>query len=190
MLREVALPQAYRTTPTGLYLISTAWQGKRNVQFAFRTLGISDDPPLLVIGIQDKNFSLELIQKSKEFVVNVCSQNQLHAVDRSRDLSGRNVEDKFVALGLDTLPANTCRRLWLRVAMPTWNAASLMKWRWRPVSILAKPSHPTLTIRSLQWDGWPGKLFGSMVQSSRLSVDGGEPCCNGFGPAYGCSRFH
>src|SRR5215831_14669282 len=104
MLREVALPQAYRTTPTG-YLISTAWQGKRNVQFAFRALGISDDPPLLAIGIQDKNFSLELIQKSMEFVVNVCSQNQLHAVDRSRDLSGRNVEDKFVALGLDTLPA-------------------------------------------------------------------------------------
>ena len=52
MLREVALPQAYRTTPTGLYLISTAWQEKSNVQFAFRALGISDDPPLLVIGIQ------------------------------------------------------------------------------------------------------------------------------------------
>ncbi len=105
MLREIALPQAYRTTPTGLYLISTAWEGKRNVQFAFRALGISDDPPLLVIGIQDKNFSREIIQKSKEFVVNVCSQNQLHAVDRSRDLSGRDVEDKFTALGLDTLPA-------------------------------------------------------------------------------------
>jgi flavin reductase (DIM6/NTAB) family NADH-FMN oxidoreductase RutF len=105
MLREVALPQAYRTTPTGLYLISTAWQGKRNIQFAFRALGISDDPPLLVIGIQDKNFSREMIQKSNEFVVNVCSQRQLNAVDRSRDLSGRDVEDKFAALGLDTLPA-------------------------------------------------------------------------------------
>jgi flavin reductase (DIM6/NTAB) family NADH-FMN oxidoreductase RutF len=105
MLREVALPQAYRTTPTVLYLISTAWQGKRNVQFAFRALGICDDLPLLVIGIQDKNFSLELIRKSKEFVVNVCSQNQLHAVDRSRNLSGRNVEDKFMALGLDSVPA-------------------------------------------------------------------------------------
>ena len=105
MLREIALPQAYRATPTGLYLISTAWQDKRNVQFAFRALGISDEPPLLVIGIQDKNFSREMIQKSQEFVVNVCSQNQLHAVDRSRDLSGRDVEDKFVALGLDTLPA-------------------------------------------------------------------------------------
>jgi flavin reductase (DIM6/NTAB) family NADH-FMN oxidoreductase RutF len=105
MLHEVPLPQAYRATPTGLYLISTAWQGKRNVQFAFRALGISDEPPLLVIGIQDKNFSREMIQKSGEFVLNVCSDNQLHAVDRSRDLSGRNVEDKFVALGLETLPA-------------------------------------------------------------------------------------
>ena len=105
MLKELALANAYRVTPTGLYLISTAYRGKRNVQFAFRALGISDDPPLLVIGIQDKNFSREVIQQSGEFVVNVCSQNQLHAVDKSRDMSGRNVEDKFVALGLDTLPA-------------------------------------------------------------------------------------
>src|SRR5262249_7557871 len=170
MLREVALPQAYRTTPTGLYLISTAWQGKRNVQFAFRALGISDDPPLLAIGIQDKNFSLELIQKSKEFGVNVCSQNQLHAVDRSRDLSGRNVEDKFVALGLDTLPANTCRRLWLRVAMPTWNAASLMKWRWAAGFFsLAKPAEPTLAMTSLREDGGPGQIFGSVAPTCRPS---------------------
>ncbi|HEX9262893.1 MAG TPA: flavin reductase family protein [Candidatus Binatia bacterium] len=105
MLQEVALPQAYRVTPTGLYLISTAYEGKRNVQFAFRALGISDEPPLLLIGIQDKNFSREIIQKSGEFVLNVCSENQLHAVDKSRVLSGRNVEDKFAALGLETIPA-------------------------------------------------------------------------------------
>jgi len=105
MLKELALANAYRVTPTGLYLISTAYQGKRNVQFAFRALGLTVDPPLLVIGIQADNFSREVIQKSREFVVNVCSQNQLHAVDTSRDLSGRNVEDKFVSLGLETLPA-------------------------------------------------------------------------------------
>ena len=105
MLKELALANAYRVTPTGLYLISTAYQGKRNVQFAFRALGLTVDPRLLVIGIQADNFSREVIQKSREFVVNVCSQNQLHAVDKSRDMSGRNVEDKFVALGLETLPA-------------------------------------------------------------------------------------
>ena len=105
MLKEVALSLAYRVTPTGLYLISTAHGAKRNVQFAFRALGISDDPPLLLIGIQENNFSRELIQNSREFVVNVCSEKQLHAVNRSRDLSGRNVEDKFVALGLEPIPA-------------------------------------------------------------------------------------
>ena len=105
MLKELALANAYRVTPTGLYLISTAHQGKRNVQFAFRALGISDDPPLLVIGIQADNFSRGMIQKSGEFVVNVCAQNQLHAVDKSRTLSGRDIGDKFIALGLETLPA-------------------------------------------------------------------------------------
>ncbi len=105
MLKELPLPQAYRATPTGLYLISTAHQGKRNVQFAFRALGLSDEPPLLMIGIQDKNFSREMIQKSGEFVLNVCSQSQLRAVDKSRDLTGRTTDDKFLALGLDTLPA-------------------------------------------------------------------------------------
>ena len=108
MLKELALTNAYRVTPTGLYLISTAYQGKRNVQFAFRALGLTDDPPLLVIGIQDENFSREVIQKSGEFVVNVCSQKQMRAVDKSRGMSGRNVEDKFVALGLETLPAKAC----------------------------------------------------------------------------------
>ena len=74
MLQEVALPQAYRVTPTGLYLISTAHEGKRNVQFAFRALGISDEPPLLLIGIQDKNFSRDMIQQSREFVLNVFGE--------------------------------------------------------------------------------------------------------------------
>ena len=111
MLKELALPQAYRVTPTGLYLISTAFQGKRNVQFAFRSLGLSDEPPLVMIGIQAENFSREIIQKSGEFVVNVCSEKQLPAVDKSRGLTGRTVEDKFVALGLETIPAT-------RVAAP------------------------------------------------------------------------
>lgn len=105
MLKEVDLKDAYRVTPTGLYLISTAQGGKRNVQFAFRALGISDDPPLLLVGIQHKNYSLGLIRDTHEFVLNVCSKRQLHAIDKSRGLSGRNVEDKFQALGLETLPA-------------------------------------------------------------------------------------
>jgi flavin reductase (DIM6/NTAB) family NADH-FMN oxidoreductase RutF len=109
MLKELPLANAYRVTPTGLYLISTAYGGKRNVQFAFRALGIADEPPLVLIGIQDQNFSREVIQKSREFVINVCSTEQLCAVDKSRDMSGRTLDDKFVALGLETLPAKVVR---------------------------------------------------------------------------------
>ena len=105
MLKELVLGNAYRVTPTGLYLISTAYQGKRNVQFAFRALGLTDDPPMLLIGVQADNFSREVIQQSGEFVVNVCGQNQVQVVDKSRGLSGRTVDDKFAALGLETLPA-------------------------------------------------------------------------------------
>ncbi len=105
MLKEVDLKGAYRVTPTGLYLYSTARGDKRNVQFAFRALGISDDPPLLLVCVQDKNYSLGLIRETREFVLNACSEKQLDAIDKSRGLTGRTVEDKFAALGFETQPA-------------------------------------------------------------------------------------
>ncbi|MBI4492996.1 MAG: flavin reductase family protein [Chloroflexi bacterium] len=105
MLKEVELSRAYRTTPTGLYLFSTSRDGKRNVQFAFRALGVWDDPPLLLVGVMHTNYSLEVIQETREFVLNVCSQEQVRAIGASRGLSGRTVEDKFAVLGLDTRPA-------------------------------------------------------------------------------------
>ena len=73
MLQEVDLKFAYRATPTGLYLISTSLKGKRNVQFAFRALGISDQPPLLVVGIQHKNYSLGIIHETEAKVKDRCT---------------------------------------------------------------------------------------------------------------------
>ena len=168
MLQEVALPQAYRVTPTGLYLISTAHEGKRNVQFAFRALGISDEPPLLLIGIQDKNFSREVIQKSGEFVVNVCSENQLHAVDKSRTLSGRNVEDKFFALGLETIPANRCKRRSWPAVTPMSNAGSCMNSPWRDCFFsLARRWLRTSTTKSHRSADWPERVFALAARSNQ-----------------------
>lgn len=104
-MQETDLKLAYRTTPTGLYLFSTLRDGRSNVQFAFRALGVSEDPPLLIVGVQHSNYSLETIQQTREFVLNVCSEEQLHAIDRSRGLHGNEVEDKFALLGLEAIPA-------------------------------------------------------------------------------------
>ncbi|HEX6513078.1 MAG TPA: flavin reductase family protein [Chloroflexota bacterium] len=102
---EVQLAQAYRTTPTGLYLFTTWADGHPNVQFAFRGLGIQDDPPYVLVGVQHKNYSLNTIRETREFGLNVCSQAQVAAIDASRGLSGREVPDKIARLGLETFPA-------------------------------------------------------------------------------------
>ncbi|HLG70685.1 MAG TPA: flavin reductase family protein, partial [Chloroflexota bacterium] len=105
MLEEVELARAYRTTPTGLFLFTTFADGHPNVQFAFRGLGIMDDPPRVLVGVQHTNYSLKAFRETKEFGFNVCSQAQLHAVDASRGVSGRDVQDKIARLGLETFPA-------------------------------------------------------------------------------------
>jgi flavin reductase (DIM6/NTAB) family NADH-FMN oxidoreductase RutF len=104
-LAEAALSLAYRTTPTGLYLFTTWADGHANMQFAFRALGIQEDPPRVLVGVQHSNYSLQAFRDTREFGLNVCSQDQLAAVDASRGLSGRDVRDKIARLGLESFPA-------------------------------------------------------------------------------------
>ena len=102
---EVELAQAYRTVPTGLFLFTTVADGHPNVQFAFRALGIQDDPPYVLVGVQNRNYSLYAIRETREFGLNVCSEAQVPAIDASRGLSGREVPDKIARLGLETFAA-------------------------------------------------------------------------------------
>lgn len=105
MLQEAPLSRAFRATPTGLYLYTTNRDGKPNVQFAFRALGIWENPPLLLIGMQTGNYSYETVQMTGELVLNTCSEAHVGAINISRGLSGRTEEDKFAQLGLTPLPA-------------------------------------------------------------------------------------
>ena len=104
-MNEVDLARAYRTIPSGLFLISTARDGKPNVQFAFRGLGIWETPPLVLVGVQRSNYSHETIEQTREFVVNICGEGQIAAINASRTMSARNTDDKFAALGFETRPA-------------------------------------------------------------------------------------
>ncbi len=105
MLQETDLGRAYRTIPSGLFLITTSRDGKPNVQFAFRGLGIWEQPPLVLVGIQHSNYSHETIELTREFVVNVCSEAQVQAIPRGRVLSARTTADKIAELDLETRPA-------------------------------------------------------------------------------------
>jgi flavin reductase (DIM6/NTAB) family NADH-FMN oxidoreductase RutF len=68
-------------------------------------MGLSDDPPLLLIGMQTGNYSYETVLQTRELVLNTCSEAHVGAINKSRGLSGRHDEDKFAILGFTPLPA-------------------------------------------------------------------------------------
>jgi flavin reductase (DIM6/NTAB) family NADH-FMN oxidoreductase RutF len=69
-------------------LITIAWTGS-----------VCSDPPMLSIAVRPERYSYEIIQKTREFVVNVPSRRQAKATDWCGMVSGRNV-DKFAGTKL------------------------------------------------------------------------------------------
>jgi flavin reductase (DIM6/NTAB) family NADH-FMN oxidoreductase RutF len=69
-------------------LITIAWAGN-----------VCSDPPLLSISVRPERYSYDIIETTREFVVNVPSLGQAKAVDWCGVVSGRS-EDKFAGAGL------------------------------------------------------------------------------------------
>ncbi len=69
-------------------LITIAWTGS-----------VCSEPPMLSISVRPERFSHEIIQDTREFVVNVPSLAQAKATDWCGMVSGRTV-DKFAVTGL------------------------------------------------------------------------------------------
>lgn len=74
-------------------LITVAWAGN-----------VCSEPPMLSISLRPERYSHDIIEATREFVVNVPSLGQARAVDWCGVVSGRN-EDKFTAAGLTPAPA-------------------------------------------------------------------------------------
>ena len=74
-------------------LITIAWTGN-----------VCSEPPMLSISVRPERYSYEIIETTREFVVNVPSLRQARAVDWCGVVSGRS-EDKFAGAGLTPAPA-------------------------------------------------------------------------------------
>jgi flavin reductase (DIM6/NTAB) family NADH-FMN oxidoreductase RutF len=74
-------------------LITIAWTGN-----------VCSEPPMLSISVRPERYSYEIIEKTREFVVNVPSLREARAVDWCGVVSGRN-EEKFAGAGLTPAPA-------------------------------------------------------------------------------------
>jgi flavin reductase (DIM6/NTAB) family NADH-FMN oxidoreductase RutF len=74
-------------------LITIAWAGN-----------VCSEPPMVSISVRPERYSYGIIEKTREFVVNVPSLRQARAVDWCGVVSGSSV-DKFAGTGLTASPA-------------------------------------------------------------------------------------
>jgi flavin reductase (DIM6/NTAB) family NADH-FMN oxidoreductase RutF len=96
----IPMEKLYRLLyPMNVVLISSSAEGKDNVMTAAWCFPLSADPPLFGVSISPKRYSHGLIEKSKEFVINIPDPGLIEAVRLSGENSGRDA-DKFELSGL------------------------------------------------------------------------------------------
>ena len=75
-------------------IITLAWVGT-----------VNSDPPMCSISVRKERYSHAIIRDTGEFVINLCGQEQLRAMDFCGVKSGREV-DKFAACGFSPAPVS------------------------------------------------------------------------------------
>jgi|SRR4030095_15650753 len=91
-------------SPRQVVLITTRFGDKENVLPIDWHIPLSFSPKLYAISLESKNFSYDLIQKSKCFVVNFVSAELEKRIIESGRISGKET-DKFETIGLEKIEA-------------------------------------------------------------------------------------
>jgi len=95
--------------PTPVVLVTSIdASGKANVITLAWVGVVNSEPPMISISIRPERFSHDCVKRSKEFVVNLPSEEMVRKVDACGILSGREA-DKFVSLGWKQAPAQKVR---------------------------------------------------------------------------------
>ena len=84
--------ELFRRLSTGVYVIGVSHGGRSNAFTAAWLTQVSFDPLLIALAINPKNFSLDLLQQSGVFVLNVLKRHQLHLARHFGTQSGRDLD--------------------------------------------------------------------------------------------------
>ncbi len=104
--RNLPLSRVYRLLEPGpMVLVTTAHAGRTNVMTMSWTTMIDFEPPIIGCVMSERNFSFELLQASKECVLNIPTARARAQVVGCGNCSGRRL-DKFAAFHLTPLPAS------------------------------------------------------------------------------------
>jgi len=95
--------QAPLQLPCSVVILS-ARAGKEQGAMTATAMYVSEKPPLLAVSVSKTLATYQLIEKSREFALNVVADNQLELAARFGAKHGYEV-DKFKAFGVTTQPA-------------------------------------------------------------------------------------
>lgn len=107
MKETVPLDRALQVGPPTSVVLATCvdTDGKPNIITLGMYMPISHNPPLVTIGISPRRYSHNLVQETREFVVNVPSQDLVTETEFCGSTSGRDT-DKFKETKLTPIPAD------------------------------------------------------------------------------------
>ena len=104
MASFVTLKPGTLLAPVPAVLVSCALPGEKPNAITLAWVGtVCSEPPMCSISIRKERFSHHIVKESGEFIINLCGQKQLKALDYCGVRSGRD-EDKFAACGLTAQP--------------------------------------------------------------------------------------
>lgn len=101
MKKQIKFDQLFNYFPVPVVLISSKAGKKENAMAAAWCGIVCSLPATVAVAIRPHRHSSQIIKKSKEFVINVPSENLLEKVDLIGTISGKE-EDKFKETGLTT----------------------------------------------------------------------------------------
>lgn len=105
MKKEVPINDAHRLINTGcVLLVTSADEDRKNVMTLAWHTPVSSKPLLIGIAVAASHFTTELINKSREFVLNIPGADLLDQVGKCGEVSGRKV-DKFNEANITSVPA-------------------------------------------------------------------------------------
>ena len=83
-------------------------KGNQNIFTVAWAGTICSDPPMVSISVRPERYSYHMIEETKEFVINLTTQDLVYAVDYCGVKSGKD-EDKFRSLHLKTVEAEVVK---------------------------------------------------------------------------------
>ncbi len=104
-MRRKSLPPTTMLFPTPVVLVTCVDEaGKPNIITLAWVGVINSEPPMIGISIRPERYSHACVKRSKEFVVNLPSEEMVRKVDACGVLSGKET-DKFTSMGWKQVPS-------------------------------------------------------------------------------------